>query len=215
MRVNYQHMGIAGALLVLLVCVVLLVLPTLADPNAGDYGTLVNQTVQISNGTATFSYPNVICVIPEITFNQSTEVQGNVTVSIIENRPDLEVPIMFDMAVESSEDSMDTPPIITFQVPEDWIKKRGVAKENVMLYYEMYKRWELLSSNFERYEGTQPKYVQYKANLTDFSFPKSYVFMIRAEPKETANFGTSSWMIIAILTFIFIIVTFIIKLFSA
>lgn len=214
MRVNYQHMGIAGALLVLLVCVVLLVLPTLADPNAGDDGTLAIETVQISNGTATFRNPNVKRVIPEIEF-QDKEVQGNVSVSIIENRPDLEVPIIFDMAVESSEDSMDTPPIITFQVPEDWIKKRGVAKENVMLYYEMYKRWELLSSNFEGYEGTQPKYVQYKANFTDFSFPKSYVFMIHAEPKETANFGTSSWMIIAIFTFIFIIVTFIIKLFSA
>lgn len=215
MRVNYQHMGIAGALLVLLVCVVLLVLPTLADPNAGDDGTLAIETVQISNGTAKFRYPNVNCVIPEIEFHQ--EVQGNVSVSIIENWPDLEVPIIFDMAVESSEHSMDG--IITFQVPEDWIKKRGVAKENVMLYYEMYKRWELLSSNFDGYEGTQPKYVQYKANFTDFSFPKSYVFMIGAEPKgepkETANFGTSSWMIIAIFTFIFIIVTFIIKLFSA
>jgi PGF-pre-PGF domain-containing protein len=205
-------MGIAGALLVLLVCVVLLVLPTLADPNAGDYDTI--ETVQISNGTATFSYPNVKSVIPEIEF-QDKEVQGNVRVSIIVNRPDREVPIIFDMAVESSKDSMDTPPIITFQVPEDWIKKRGVAKENVMLYSEMYKRWELLSSNFDGYVGTQPKYVQYKANFTDFSFPKSYVFMIRAEPKETANFGISSWMIITIFTFIFIIVTFIIKLFSA
>ncbi len=213
MRVNYQHMGIAGALLVLLVCVVLLVLPTLADPNAGDDGILANETVQISNGMATFSNPNVKRVIPEIEF-QDKEVQGNVSVSIIENRPELGVPIIFDMAVESSEDSMDTPPIITFQVPEDWIKKRGVAKENVMLYYEMYKRWELLSSNFEG-EGTQPKYVQYEAKFTDFSFSKSYVFMIRAEPKETANFGISSWMIIAIFTFIAIIFTFIIKLFSA
>lgn len=214
MRVNYQHMGIAGALLVLLVCVVLLVLPTLADPNAGDDGTLANETVQISNGTATFTYPNVKCVIPEIEFHQ--EVQGNVSVSIIVNRTDRKEPIIFDMAVEYSEDSMDTPAIITFQVPEDWIKKWGVAKENVMLYYGMYERWELLSSNFDGYVGTPPKYVQYKANFTDFSFPKSYVlFIIRAEPKETANFGISSWMIITIFTFIFIIVTFIIKLFSA
>jgi PGF-pre-PGF domain-containing protein len=203
-------MGITGALLVLLVCVVLLVLPTLADPNAGDDGTI--QTVQISNGTATFNHSKVKCVIPEIEF-QDKEVQGNVSVSIIVNRPDREVPIIFDMAVESSKDSMDG--IITFQVPEDWIKKRGVAKENVMLYYEMYKRWELLSSNFYGYVGTQHKYVQYKANFTDFSFPKSYLFMIRAEPKETANFGISSWMVIAIFTFIFIIVTFVIKLFSA